>query len=350
MINPILFQVIDKESRYYGYKGKIQPNNIIRDNSQNWNVMSLLPNEWERYVDNICDEFNYKIVKYPINTQDKITVITNNGLGNFWTTTIFHILSDEHCPQDIKASFGERCLIEIFKLNNIEFKYQNTIHHSDGYHQFMDFYLPDYNMCIEYNGIQHYEKTSRKDLQYQHSQDLKKYKYCINNNIQWSEIPYIYNTIDKIVEYVSNKVLFRHIKRPSNKTIHLSKLYDEQIIINEYKKVKSSYSVATKFNIERSTVLNILKRHDIKRFSDKKPVIQFSKSLELIAIYPSATCAGKEMGNKYRQVNISAACRGKHDIIYGYKWLYLDDYQNKHPEFTDKMIEKYMIKEGDYID
>lgn len=59
-----------------------------------------------------------------------------------------------------------------------------------------DFYLPDYNLCIEYNGKQHYESTSEigwntpealKDLQ---KRDNIKKEYCAKNNIKLWIIPY----------------------------------------------------------------------------------------------------------------------------------------------------------------
>ena len=55
-----------------------------------------------------------------------------------------------------------------------------------------DFYLPDYNCCIEYDGEQHYKevpvfKGSLKDTQYR---DSIKNKYCEYHKIQLIRIPY----------------------------------------------------------------------------------------------------------------------------------------------------------------
>lgn len=59
-----------------------------------------------------------------------------------------------------------------------------------------DFYLPEYNLCMEYNGKQHYVSTGTKgwntpekltDLQYR---DNIKMQFCYNNNIKLVIIPY----------------------------------------------------------------------------------------------------------------------------------------------------------------
>ena len=72
-----------------------------------------------------------------------------------------------------------------------------------------DFYLPSYNTCIEYDGIQHFkekstwaEKEGLEDIQYR---DLVKTNYCSHNNINLVRIPY--TDFDKIDEnYIREKI------------------------------------------------------------------------------------------------------------------------------------------------
>lgn len=71
-----------------------------------------------------------------------------------------------------------------------------------------DFYLPDYNCCIEYDGEQHFHipknKTSTfftdkeiKNIQYR---DSIKNQYCLQNQITLIRIPYSqYNNIEQIL-------------------------------------------------------------------------------------------------------------------------------------------------------
>ena len=56
-----------------------------------------------------------------------------------------------------------------------------------------DFYLPDYNLCIEYQGEQHYtgwkgQKNSLEEIKFR--DEIKK-QYCINNNINLYYISYL---------------------------------------------------------------------------------------------------------------------------------------------------------------
>ena len=66
-----------------------------------------------------------------------------------------------------------------------------------------DFYLPDYNMCIEYDGIQHFEPTEcfggeKRFLETQQN-DLIKTRYCEQNDIILLRIRYNEN-INEILD------------------------------------------------------------------------------------------------------------------------------------------------------
>lgn len=57
-----------------------------------------------------------------------------------------------------------------------------------------DFYLPDYNLCIEYDGEQHFHPTNyfggEETFQRRMELDKVKNEYCRNNNIHLIRIPY----------------------------------------------------------------------------------------------------------------------------------------------------------------
>lgn len=68
-----------------------------------------------------------------------------------------------------------------------------------------DFYLSDYNFCIEYHGEQHYKSISifggDKVFKEQKIRDKIKAKYCRHNNIQLLIIPYWeFDNIEKILK------------------------------------------------------------------------------------------------------------------------------------------------------
>ena len=73
-----------------------------------------------------------------------------------------------------------------------------------------DFYLPDYNTVIEYDGIQHYISQEwmggEKKFEKQKYHDGLKNTYCNKHRIKLVRISYRYNTFDKVTERL-NKIL-----------------------------------------------------------------------------------------------------------------------------------------------
>jgi hypothetical protein len=65
--------------------------------------------------------------------------------------------------------------------------------------------LPELNICIEYQGIQHYEEVEFfnkvRSFESQKNYDQIKRNYCRNNNIKLIEISYLdYKNIENILE------------------------------------------------------------------------------------------------------------------------------------------------------
>lgn len=71
-----------------------------------------------------------------------------------------------------------------------------------------DFYLPEYNMCIEFDGIQHYEPVEYfggvERFGQRVENDRAKDEYCLENNINMLRIPYteLGNEWEIIEEYI----------------------------------------------------------------------------------------------------------------------------------------------------
>lgn len=99
------------------------------------------------------------------------------------------------CGCDGPKYEGEEKIKQILKKNKINFiaqfrfkdcKDKNTLP--------FDFYLPDYNCCIEYDGVQHFVATggwnTDEHLKYVQKHDSIKTKYCKENDILLIRIPY----------------------------------------------------------------------------------------------------------------------------------------------------------------
>ena len=93
-------------------------------------------------------------------------------------------------------SKGEEKIALILQKLNINFKRQYTFEDcrnpKTDYKLFFDFYLPDYNLCIEYQGEQHtkeidFFKGSLQEIQFR---DKLKEDYCKNNKIKLVKISF----------------------------------------------------------------------------------------------------------------------------------------------------------------
>lgn len=97
-------------------------------------------------------------------------------------------------------SKGERAVESYLIEHNIIFERQKKF---DGCKNIrllsFDFYLPDYNLCIEFDGAQHYvEVLNWNNLEYTKINDEIKNNFCLNNNIDLYRISYKDNIIEKL--------------------------------------------------------------------------------------------------------------------------------------------------------
>lgn len=89
-------------------------------------------------------------------------------------------------------SQGERKIFYYLQNNNIDFEREKRFDDCKDKRTLpFDFYLPEYNMCIEYDGQQHYnDGFFPTDISYTKSHDDIKTEFCSNNNIRLLRIPY----------------------------------------------------------------------------------------------------------------------------------------------------------------
>ena len=109
------------------------------------------------------------------------------------------------CPK-CRLSKGEQRIMEFLQRNNIEFECQKKF---DGLVNrkplSFDFYLPKYNTCIEFDGLQHFSPIDAfggiESFQILKSNDNKKDKFCQENNIKLIRISYLeFQLVDSILE------------------------------------------------------------------------------------------------------------------------------------------------------
>lgn len=121
------------------------------------------------------------------------------------------------CPKCNNRSIGEQKIYEFLNSVKIEtleqYKFKDCIYKKA---LPFDFYLPNINTCIEFDGEQHYAPVRfngmdkrRADLNFkkQKIRDAIKNKYCEDNNIRLIRIPYW--EIDNICQLLTNELKLR---------------------------------------------------------------------------------------------------------------------------------------------
>lgn len=123
----------------------------------------------------------------------------------------------KYCCGCISGSSGEQKVHHILYIKQIIFKREHSVRINNDLFKF-DFYLPDYNCYIEYDGEQHFKESSMcsNTLQERQRRDNIKNQYCKDNNIYLIRIPYTdYNILDEeyIMERLNNLKKYNYNKQ-----------------------------------------------------------------------------------------------------------------------------------------
>jgi len=149
--------------------------------------------------------YDYSLVDY-VNSYTKVKIICKKH-GIFEQKPKDHVNSKQGCPI-CNLSKGENNIKLILENNNINYEIQKKFDDckSDkNYPLKFDFYLPNINTCIEFDGKQHFNAIKyfggELTLNGITLRDDMKSKYCKNNNIHLIRIPYTeINNIENILK------------------------------------------------------------------------------------------------------------------------------------------------------
>lgn len=137
-------------------------------------------------------------------TLDRAKIKVKHKCGYIYDVRPSSLLSGNGCIK-CQESKGERAVSKCLDSMNIRYeiehkfddcKYRNKLP--------FDFYIPEYNLCIEYQGEQHYMvvnyRGGNKKFNENQIRDNIKREYCRHNNIELLEIPYWdYDNVEKIL-------------------------------------------------------------------------------------------------------------------------------------------------------
>jgi hypothetical protein len=156
--------------------------------------------------------YDYSKSEYK-NNKTKICIICPKH-GEFWQKPIIHLYEKSGCTK-CRRSKGEETIEQWLINHNIQFETQKKFKDCKNKLPLpFDFYLLNYNICIEYDGIQHFKSKKFYGgidaLFIRQKNDKIKDQYCIDNNIDLLRIPYTeFKNINNILNsYFNIKEVF----------------------------------------------------------------------------------------------------------------------------------------------
>ena len=154
------------------------------------------------------DFFDYSNVEY-INNKTPVIIICPYH-GEFKQTPHLHTIKKCGCPF-CKQSKGEKEIKKYLKMNKMKFIEQKRFENCKNKNKLpFDFYLPDLNVCIEYDGKQHFESVEffggEKAFYKIKENDKIKNQYCLENNIGLIRISYKDDINQKLFSFFNNRI------------------------------------------------------------------------------------------------------------------------------------------------
>lgn len=166
--------------------------------------------DWDSYFEKMkaqradkCSVYDYSKVIYK-GCYEPIEIICPKH-GSFWQRPSVHAYSDAGCPM-CKASHLEVKTRLVLEELGVRYEYQKRFDWLGN--QSLDFYLPDYKIGIECQGVQHYKEVpyfSTRTLEEQKKADISKYNKCHYRGIHVRYIHYKEEHIKERVMEIINK-------------------------------------------------------------------------------------------------------------------------------------------------
>ena len=165
-----------------------------------WNT-ELLINEFKKVH---LDNFNYSKVIFE-NVIKKVIIICKEH-GEFKQNIHKHLKGQgcQFCSSNSKGEEFIKSHLEEMNIKYIRQKYFETLRYVNPLS--FDFYLPEYNSCIEFDGQQHYKPVKwfggNEGYELTIKRDECKNKWCLENNIKLIRIRY--DQVSEIAEIISS--------------------------------------------------------------------------------------------------------------------------------------------------
>ena len=171
-------------------------------------IMNCIVHTMKHMVNKIhLDRYDYSNVNFE-NVSKKLEIKCN--IHGVFFQNIHKHLKGQGCPECSFSSKGEEYVKSHLEEMEIKYirqhgfdscKYINKLN--------FDFYIPEFNTCIEFDGIQHYKPVKEfgglKEFENIKKRDECKNKWCVENNIKLIRIKH--SEINMIGEILNTNLL-----------------------------------------------------------------------------------------------------------------------------------------------
>lgn len=154
------------------------------------------------------DKYDYSLVDYKAQSKKVKIICPKHGVFEMKAHSHLHW---QGCPKCAR-SLGEERIAKYLKANNIDYKWHHRVPYKKPpmkSHFEVDFFLPDFNLFIEYNGKQHYANIDHwnhdNPLSHRQARDAALRDYCKEHDRNLLEIHY--KDFDRIEEILEKELL-----------------------------------------------------------------------------------------------------------------------------------------------
>lgn len=211
-----------------GYVWEVTPDNFIRRRSRCPKCSGNARTDTKGFKERLAKMFSgeYTTEDKYINARTKMS-ITHTECGNDWMIAPDTLLNNGvGCPT-CKESRGERLIRTYLEEIGENYIRQKTFEGCVNKKELpFDFYLPKYNMCIEYDGIQHYEPVrfggrditkAKESYEKVKRNDKTKTRFCESKGIHLLRVPY-YHTEIEVKDAIKTHITMRsNVESPTPK-------------------------------------------------------------------------------------------------------------------------------------
>ena len=155
------------------------------------------------------DKYDYSLVDFK-NVRGEVKIVYNGVV--YKQLAYAHLVGKNPKGVEYRTSKGENFISCFLTDNNIRYLREHWYHDCRNILPLpFDFYLPDYNILIEYDGRQHFESVGlfggEDGFEKRKLNDSIKNNYCEKNGIYLIRVAYFENIEDKLNEYLSEYLI-----------------------------------------------------------------------------------------------------------------------------------------------